>query len=225
MQILLVEDNKRLSDAMAEIMRGQSYVVDCVFDGEDGIFYAKQHNYDIIVLDVMLPKKDGFEVLNELRGSNVTTPVLMLTARDAVVDKVKGLDAGADDYMTKPFVPAELLARIRSLTRRNTGTVGSSLTFGDLDLDEGTCELKCKDRCVQLGNKELGVMRELLLNSSSVTSKENLIENVWGYDSDIEENNVEAYVSFLRKKLKFLESNVKITTLRMLGYKLEINED
>ena len=225
MQILLVEDNERLSDAMAEIMRGQSYVVDCVFDGEDGIFYAKQHNYDIIVLDVMLPKKDGFEVLSELRDSNITTPILMLTARDAVADKVKGLDAGADDYMTKPFVPAELLARIRSLTRRNSGSVATSLTFGDLELNEETCELKCKDKEVQLGAKELGVMRELLLNNANVTSKENLIENVWGYDSDAEENNVEAYVSFLRKKLKFLNSDVKITTLRMLGYKLEVSED
>jgi two-component system, OmpR family, response regulator len=225
MQVLLVEDNKRLSDAMAEIMRSQDYVVDCVFDGDDGIFYAEQHDYDIIVLDVMLPKKDGFEVLKELRASNVTTPILMLTARDAVSDKVHGLDAGADDYMTKPFVPAELLARIRSLTRRSTGSVTNTLTFGDLELDEETCELKCSDKSVQLGAKELGVMHELLVNKSNVTSKDNLIENVWGYDSDVEENNVEAYISFLRKKLKFLDSNVKITTLRMLGYKLDTSED
>lgn len=224
LQILLVEDNKRLSDAMAEIMREQSYVVDCVFDGEDGVFYAKQHEYDVVVLDVMLPKKDGFEVLGEIRNANVTTPVLMLTARDAVSDKVHGLDAGADDYMTKPFVPAELLARIRSLTRRSSGAVSASLAFGDLSLDEETCELKCGEKSVQLGAKEMDVMRELLTNKSSVTSKESLIENVWGFDSDVEENNVEAYVSFLRKKLKFLESNVKIATLRMLGYKLEVSE-
>ena len=222
MELLIIEDNERLSSAMKEILCESGYVVEAVFDGEDGVFYANQHAYDAIILDVMLPKKDGFQVVQELRSANVATPILMLTARDAVQDKVRGLDAGADDYMTKPFVPAELLARIRSLTRRSNQTVVNSLTFKDVSLNTETFELTCGNSSVQLGLKEFEVMRELLISGSNVTSKEGLIAHVWGEDSDAESNNVEPYVSFLRKKLKFLKSGVKIATVRGVGYKLEL---
>ncbi len=221
MEILLVEDNKRLSEAICEILRDSGYSTDAVFDGDEAVFYATQHDYDVIVLDVMLPEKNGLEVVSEIRQKNVTTPVLMLTALDTVSDKVSGLDRGADDYMTKPFVPAELLARIRSLSRRSSGLVAKSLEFGDVALNLETCELSCGEKSVELAAKEFDVMRELLLNKNGVTQKENLIFSVWGQDALVDSNNVEAYISFLRKKLKFIGSKVRIATRRMIGYQLE----
>ena len=221
MEILLVEDNKRLSEAICEILRDSGYSTDAVFDGDEAVFYATQHDYDVIVLDVMLPEKNGLEVVSEIRQKNVTTPVLMLTALDTVSDKVSGLDSGADDYMTKPFVPAELLARIRSLSRRSSGLVAKSLEFGDVALNLETCELSCGEKNVELAAKEFDVMRELLLNKNGVTQKENLILSVWGQDALVDSNNVEAYISFLRKKLKFIGSKVRIATRRMIGYQLE----
>ena len=220
MQILVVEDDIRLADALATILRNNDYQVDVVNDGEEGLYYAQSGIYDCIVLDVMLPHKDGFEISQQLRREKNPVPILMLTARSAIADKVGGLDSGADDYMTKPFAPVELLARIRSLTRRQGDVVFESLEFGNVKLDLDTCELSCGAKSIRLSQKEFAIMKILLANPSRVTSKETLITKVWGYDSSAEDNNVEAYISFLRKKLDFVGSSVHIEPLRKLGDRL-----
>ena len=224
MHILIVEDDIRLAQALSAILTNAGYQVDVVYDGADGLAYSETGAYDIIVLDVMLPKMDGFEVVRELRRKKVSTPVLMLTARDALGDKVGGLDSGADDYMTKPFAPAELLARLRSLSRRQGEMIFESLEFGDMTLDLESCELSCGSKSIHLGYKEYSICRILMSNAGRVISKETLIEKVWGPDAMVEENNVEAYISFLRKKIDFVNSKVKISTLRKVGYRLDYEE-
>lgn len=221
MQVLIVEDDVRLAEAVAAILKNNKYQVDVVYDGADGLAYAESGIYDVIVLDVMLPKMNGFEVVAELRRKKVTTPVLMLTARDALGDKVGGLDSGADDYMTKPFAPAELLARLRSLSRRQGEMLFETLEFGDAKLDLESCELSTEKKSIHLGFKEFSILKILMSNPSRVTSKETLINKVWGVESAAEDNNVEAYISFLRKKLDFVGSKVQIVTLRKVGYRLE----
>lgn len=225
MQILVVEDDLRLADALTHILEDKRYLVDTVYNGFDGLAYAKSEVYDVIVLDVMLPRMNGFDIVAELRRSRVTTPVLMLTARDALGDKVKGLDSGADDYMTKPFEAAELLARIRSLSRRQGEVQFEELEFGDVELNLETCDLTSGEKSIHLGFKEFSIMKILMSNPHQATSKETLIAKVWGYESSAEDNNVEAYISFLRKKLGFVESKVQITTLRKVGYRLEVEDD
>ncbi len=220
MRILIVEDEKRLSDALTQIMREQKYAVDAVYDGEDGYQYALCGDYDVIVLDVMLPKRDGFEVVRALRKEKIATPVLLLTARDELESKVTGLDCGADDYMTKPFAPEELTARIRALTRRQGEVVLEEMTFEDLTLELSNCELKCKTKHIHLSFKEFEVMKLLLAAPNTIVPKEQMIVKVWGAESDAEDNNVEAYISFLRKKLFYLGSRVTIVTVRKLGYRL-----
>lgn len=225
MNILIVEDDVRLAEALSAILKNAKYEVDVVHDGADGLSYAETGIYDVVVLDVMLPKMDGFQVVSELRRKKVATPVLMLTARDALGDKVGGLDSGADDYMTKPFAPAELLARLRSLSRRQGEMIFESLEFGDLHLDLESCELSCGDKSIHLGFKEFSIAKILMSNAGRVISKEVLIDKVWGADSMVEDNNVEAYISFLRKKMDFVGSNVKISTLRKVGYRLDYDEN
>lgn len=225
MQVLIVEDDVRLAEALSAILKNSDYEVDVVYDGADGLAYAETGNYDIIVLDVMLPKMNGFEVVTELRRKKVATPVLMLTARDALGDKVGGLDSGADDYMTKPFAPAELLARLRSLSRRQGEMIFETIEFGDLTLDLESCELSTDTKNIHLGYKEFNIAKILMSNPGRVISKDLLIEKVWGSDSMVEDNNVEAYISFLRKKLDFVESKVKISTLRKVGYRLDYDGD
>jgi len=222
MNVLIVEDEKRLAEALAHILRKQNYNVDVVYDGQSGYDYASGGDYyDVLVLDVMLPKLDGFEIVRRLRQENVSTPILMLTARTQLTDKVEGLDRGADDYMTKPFQPEELLARLRALTRRQGEVVVDVLKFDDLELSLGTCDLSCGDKTVHLSYKEFEVLQTLMGNPGQTISKEQLIARVWGVDSAAEDNNVEAYISFLRKKLHFLESKAEIITLRKIGYRLE----
>lgn len=221
MRILIVEDEIRLAEALAQIMREQKYMADTAYDGTDGLNCALSGQYDVIVLDVMLPGLNGFEVVRRLRAAKDTTPVLLLTARDEISDKVTGLDSGADDYMTKPFEPEELLARIRALTRRTGEVILEQLTFHDLTLNLSSCELCCGFRSVRLGRKEFDVLQILMASCPMITTKEDLINRVWGSDSDAEDNNVEAYISFLRKKLAFLQSQVSIATLRRVGYRLE----
>jgi DNA-binding response OmpR family regulator len=218
--ILIVEDEKRLSDALTQIMREQKYTVDAVYDGEDGYQYALCGDYDAIVLDVMLPKRSGFEVVKALRKEKVATPVLLLTARDELESKVAGLDCGADDYMTKPFAPEELTARIRALTRRQGEVVLEEMTFEDLTLELSNCDLKCGIKHIRLSFKEFEVMKLLLAAPNIIVPKEQIIVKVWGAESDAEDNNVEAYISFLRKKLLYLGSRVTIVTIRKLGYRL-----
>ena len=225
MQILVVEDEKRLAEALAQILIEKKYMVDIAYDGRDGLDYGLSGIYDVIILDVMLPKMDGFAVANELRKNKIATPILMLTAKDQVADKVKGLDAGADDYMTKPFSPDELLARVRALTRRQGEVVIDEVTFGDLKLNLSNCDLSCGAKSVHLNFKEFEIMKILMQNPGAVTTKDDLIVKVWGYDSNAVDNNVEVYISFLRKKIDFISSTAQISSLRKIGYRLEVGAD
>ena len=222
MRILLVEDEIALCEALTQIFHTNKYIVDTCNDGESGLDNALSGIYDMIVLDVMLPKMNGLEVLHEIRKNKLNTPVLLLTAKDTIPDKVKGLDVGADDYMTKPFSSDELLARIRSLYRRNANVIFENvLTWSDLTLNLSTYELFCGQNSFKLGLKEFSMMELFLKNGSRILSKETLIVKIWGYESDAENNNVEVYVSFLRKKLAHMHSKVAIKTVRGVGYCLE----
>ena len=221
MKILIADDEIQLADALGELFRRHKFVADVVYDGEDAYFYGKKGDYDVIILDVMMPKMDGFEVVSRLRQNKINTAVLMLTALDEVSSRVKGLDCGADDYLTKPFASEELLARVRALTRRQSEFVYDELSFHDITLNTSNYTLSCGQKVVSLGAKEYEIMRLLLSNPTQVISKDTIISKVWGLDSDITENNVEAYMSFLRKKLFFIGSKVNISSKRMLGYYLE----
>ena len=225
MQILIVEDDVRLEQALGHILEENGYTVDAVHDGATGLAYAQTGFYDVIILDIMLPKMSGYDVVTELRRSGISTPVLMLTARDSVSDKIAGLDSGADDYMTKPFSPAELLAHLRALTRRQGEVVFEKLTVGDLTLNLESFNLSCGEKSIHLSYKEFSLAKVLMSNVGQVVSKETLIAKVWGIDSNAEDNNVEAYISFLRKKIRFLGSKARIETLRKAGYRLVTGED
>jgi DNA-binding response OmpR family regulator len=222
MRILLVEDEKALADALTQILIKQKYIVDTSYDGESGFDNAMSDIYDVIILDIMLPKMNGFDIVKELRKNKIKTPILLLTARDAPADKVKGLDLGADDYLPKPFITEELLARVRALHRRNTDIVieENTLNYEGLALNISSYELSYDKNFVKLGLKEFSIMDLLLRNPTNILSKEKLIEKIWGYDSDAEYNNVEVYISFLRKKLDHIKSHVNITTVRGVGYRL-----
>lgn len=222
MRILIVEDEVRLAEALGQIMGEQRYLTDLTHNGPDGLAYGLTGQYDVIVLDVMLPGMDGLEVARRLREARISTPILMLTARDEVPDKVSGLDHGADDYMTKPFASEELLARVRALARRQGEVQTEVLSYADLTLNLSTRCLQCKGREVRLGFKEFEVLRILIAYPKMVVPKEDIILKVWGAESDAEDNNVEVYVSFLRKKLQFLVSSVTIRTVRKVGYFLEV---
>ncbi len=221
MKILIVEDEIRLAEALGQIMKEQQYQADLAYDGNAGLSCGLSGCYDVIILDVMLPEMDGFQVVGKLREAHIQTPVLMLTARDETGDKVKGLDRGADDYMTKPFVPEELLARIRALSRRQGENASEEMKFGDLILNLPANDLCCGPKSIHLGYKESEVLKILIGSSGKIISKDSLISRVWGTDSDAEDNNVEAYISFLRKKLYFVGSAVEIGTIRKVGYRLE----
>ena len=224
MQVLIVEDDVRLARAVAKILEENGYQVDLVHDGQSGLDYAESGIYDVVILDVMLPKMDGFELAKQLRRKKVETPVLMLTARGAIPDKIEGLDSGADDYMTKPFSPAELLAHLRALTRRQGQVVFETLEFGDLTLNLESHNLSCGAKSINLSFKEFSIVNILMANRGQTVSKEMLISKVWGVESSAVDNNVEAYISFVRKKLKFLGSQVQIETLRKLGYRFTFEE-
>lgn len=222
MQILIVEDEKRLADALSHILIEQKYMVDVVHDGAEGLDYALSGIYDCIVLDIMLPSMNGFDVCLELRRQRITTPVLMLTAKDTISDKVRGLDAGADDYMTKPFSPDELLARIRVLTRRRGEVILDEMKFEDVTLHLDQSKLSCANnlKSIHLNFKECEMLKIFMARPDVIISKQELITKIWGYDSDAGDNNVEAYISFLRKKLAFVESKTQILSAKKLGYKL-----
>ena len=223
MNILLVEDEHALSNAIKKILEQQGYFVDAVYDGLSAVDYAKGMEYNLIILDVMLPKLDGFEVLRILRRDGVHTPTLMLTARSAVQDKVTGLNGGADDYMTKPFDTEELLARVSALTRRTGEIVVETVGWEDLSLNVKSAVLSCGSESVQLSRKEYEVMRLFLYNPTMIITKDQLIMRVWGIESEATDNNVEVYISFLRKKLKYLKSHVSIKNLQRIGYRLEVD--
>ena len=221
MRILIVEDEVRLAETLRQLMEDQRYQVDAVYDGSDGVDYGLTGQYDLIILDVMLPKVDGFQAARQLRAAHVSTPILMLTARDEVSDKISGLDCGADDYMTKPFDSGELMARVRALTRRQGEVLSDVLTAAGLSLDCTSRLLSAGSRSVRLGFKEFEVLRLLMVNSGNVVTKETLISKIWGLDSEAEDNNVEVYISFLRKKLNYLNSQAAISTVRKVGYFLD----
>lgn len=221
MRILIVEDEIYLAEALLHILKKNNYTADISLNGVDGLDNALTGIYDAIILDVMLPKLNGYEVLEKLRKENVNTPIIMLTAKNEVDDKVKGLDLGADDYLPKPFDTSELLARLRAITRRkNTNILSDKLEFNNLVLDYNNLVLTCENSNLKLTLKEAQILELLILNKDLVTSKSNIIEKLWGYTSEAEDNNVEVYISFIRKKFCILNTKVKITTIRNLGYKL-----
>lgn len=221
MQILIVEDEKRLADALKQILIEQKYMADVVYDGNDGLEYGKSGIYDLIILDIMLPYKDGFQVAFELRQNKINTPILMLTAKDTVPDKVSGLNCGADDYMTKPFAPEELIARIKALTRRKGEVVLDETSYGDFNFIASTNQLSKGIKSVHLNFKEAEILKLFLSKPEVIISKEEIITKVWGYESDAGSNNVEAYISFLRKKLHFINSDTEIKSVKKIGYRLE----
>lgn len=224
MRILIIEDEERLAGTLADMISESGDTPDVAYNGEAGLDNALTGIYDAIVLDVMLPGLNGFQVLERLRRAGVTTPVMMLSARADLSDRVRGLDLGADYYLTKPFENAEFLACLRAVLRRQSDLIPRSLTFGDLTLTPSSRELRCRDQNLLLNAKELEILRLLILNQKQITSKETLLLKVWGYDSEAVDNNVEAYISFLRKKLSALDSRVSIGVIRRLGYQLEVKE-
>ena len=222
MTILLVEDEVSLSNAVKKILEQQGYIVDAVYDGQSAVDYATEMDYGLIILDVMLPKLDGFEVLRILRREGINAPILMLTARSTVPDKVAGLNSGADDYMTKPFDTEELLARVSALTRRTGEVIVETVSYEDLTLGIKSAVLSCGGESVQLSRKEFEVLRIFMYNPSMTVTKDMLISNVWGIESEATDNNVEVYISFIRKKLKYLKSRVTIRNIQKIGYRLEV---
>ncbi len=221
MQILIVEDEVRLAKALKQILEEKNYMVEMVHNGEDGVDYGMSGVYDVIILDLMLPKLNGIEVAKRLRTGGVETPIIMLTARDTIRDKIAGLDSGADDYMTKPFSPNELLARIRAGTRRHAEVLADVISYGDITFNISTNEVSCGDKSIRLNFKEAEILKLLFLRKNVPVSKEDLLTKVWGYDSEAGDSNVEAYISFIRKKLSFINSNVTVVSLKKVGYKLE----
>ena len=225
MRLLLIEDELHLAEAISQILKKNNYTVDMVHDGEAGYDYGMSNIYDMILLDIMLPKMNGIEVLKALRKAGVKIPILMLTAKGEIGDRVTGLDSGADDYLPKPFATEELLARIRALFRRK-GDIQTSIemAIGDITLNPSTLILAKDSHTIKLTLKESELLEYLILRKGLIASKELIIDKLWGYDSEAEHNNVEVYISFLRKKLSFLKSNVSITTTRGVGYALEVNK-
>lgn len=223
MCILIAEDDHRLAQTLQQILSDARYETVCFSDGNDALREALRHPYTLILLDVMLPNRSGLSVAKELRRLRVQTPILMLTGLDSISNKVEGLDAGADDYMTKPFASEELLARIRALTRRGSTGQAEQLQFGDLYFHPGSASMSCGDQEIRLNYKEAEILKLLLASPQSIISKEELIHKVWGYASTTSDNNVEAYISFLRKKLHTIDSHVSIIAIKKQGYKLEYN--
>ena len=221
MRLLLAEDEQDLSKALCAILKHNNYSVDAVYDGQDALDYGLSENYDGIILDIMMPKKNGIEVLTELRKSGVDTPVLILTAKGEVDDKLLGLDSGADDYLTKPFAMGELLARIRALTRRKADFTPNLLSSGNLSLNRETFELSVEDDSIRLGNKEFQMMEMLMSNPGRLISTEQFMEKIWGYETEAEINVVWVYISYLRKKLASLKASLEIKAVRGVGYTLE----
>lgn len=224
MKILIVEDEFALADALRDRLEQEKYEVDIASDGLSGYDKCMTGAYDIVIMDGMLPGKDGTEIIYEMRKAGVTTPVLMLTARSDLMDKLRGLDAGADDYMTKPFEVEELLARLRALIRRNYGKEENVLTVGNLRLDRKNAALMNTEdnQTISLAGKEFKILEYFMDNPGQALTREQISERIWGHGDNVEYNNVEVYVSFIRRKLKFLKSNVRIRAVRGVGYRLDV---
>ena len=225
MRLLLAEDEKSLARAVSAILEKNNFSVDVVHDGADALDWLRAGNYDGAVLDIMMPKMDGITVLKTIRAEGNMLPVLLLTAKSEVDDKVEGLDSGANDYLTKPFAAKELLARIRAMTRTATAQPSSTLQVGNLTLDRATFELKSPSGSFRLANKEFQMLETLMANPKTLVSTERFMEKIWGYDAEAEINVVWVYISYLRKKLAALNANVQIKATRNAGYSLEVKED
>ena len=226
MRILLIEDEKRMAQALCEIPRQEKYEVDHFGNGLDGLTAIESGIYDIVILDVMLPGMDGYEIVKRVRSKGIAMPILMLTAKTELDDMVTGLDSGADDYLTKPFVMKELLARLRALGRRTLGATDGTLSFSDISLDTNTLTLSCtaNGQSVRLGEKEYRILEYLIANAGQILTREQLAMKIWGLESDAEYNNVEVYMSFTRKKLAFVESRTQIKAVRGVGYELRCDD-
>lgn len=226
MKILIIEDEYSLADAVRETLKNEHFEVDIITDGEKGESEALTNIYDLILLDVMLPSKNGFDILKTIRDEKIDTPVIMLTAKSEIYDKLNALENGADDYITKPFNNRELVARIKNIIKRKNGIQDTSiLEYGNIKLDLKTGEITSTESHIVIGGKELELLEMLLLNKTQVVKRETIANKIWGYDAEAEYNNVEVYISFLRKKLKLLKANVNIKAVRGLGYKLEVEDD
>lgn len=221
MRLLLAEDEKELSRALVAILKHNNYSVDAVYDGLDAYNYAKAENYDGIILDIMMPKMNGIEALKKMRAEGINVPVLMLTAKSDIDDRIEGLDSGADDYLTKPFAMGELLARIRAMTRRKSELSSNTLKFGNITLSRENFELTGPEGVQRLGNKEYQMLETMMMNPKRLISTERFMEKIWGYDSEAEINVVWVYISYLRKKLTSVGANVVIKASRGMGYSLE----
>ena len=221
MRILLAEDERSLSRAIIALLEKHNYSADAVYDGQEALDYLEAENYDAVILDIMMPRLDGLSVLRTLRKRGSQIPVLLLTAKSEVEDKVTGLDSGANDYLTKPFATAELLARIRAMTRTQTAQTDSKMSFGNITLDQTTYELSSPSGSFRLANKEYQMMELLLRNPRQLIPSERFLEKIWGYDSDVELNVVWVYISYLRKKLTALQADLQIKATRNAGYSLE----
>ena len=226
MRLLLVEDEKRMAQALCEILRQEKYEVDHYANGLDGLAAIESDIYDIIILDVMLPGMNGYEIAKKARQKGIRTPILMLTAKADLDDKVTGLDSGADDYLTKPFMTKELLARLRALSRRNINTADGTLSYGDILLDTNTSTLSCttNSHSVRLSEKEYRILEYLIANSGQILTREQLAVKIWGFESEAEYNNVEVYMSFTRKKLSFVGAKTEIKAVRGIGYELRCDD-
>ena len=226
MKILIIEDEYSLADAIAETLQKENYTTKIITNGEDGEDEALTNIYDLILLDVMLPKKDGFEILRNLKNEKVNTPIIMITAKSELPDKLKGLENGVDDYITKPFHMRELIARIKIVLKRSANIDNANvLEYSDLTLDLSTGKMSSNGNEISINGKELELLEILLLNQNQIVTKEMIINKIWGYDNNAEYNYVEVYASFLRKKLKLLKSKVKIKAVRGIGYKMEEEND
>ncbi len=225
MKILIIDDEKQLTDALSVILRKNNFSVDVANNGEDGLDMALSGIYDLIVLDIMMPKIDGLTLLKSLRENKYSTPVLMLSAKSEISDKIEGLNLGADDYLTKPFSTDELIARIKALLRRKDTFTGDVLSFGDILLNRDTIELECNNTRIPLGKKEFQILEMLILNQGKSIDKDRFIEKIWGYDTNAEYNTIEVYVSFLRKKLALIKSKTEIKSIRGIGYTIGMSND
>ncbi|MEE1100865.1 MAG: response regulator transcription factor [Agathobacter sp.] len=222
MRLLLAEDEEDLSKALVAVLKYNNYSVDAVYDGEEALSYIEAGNYDGVILDIMMPKLDGISVLKKVRANGNSIPILLLTAKAEIDDKVEGLDSGADDYLTKPFSMKELLARIRVMTRRQSDTTDSILRYGNISLNRATYILSCGEKEIRLSNKEYQMLEMLLANPGQVISTEQFMDKIWGFDSDAELNVVWVNISYIRKKLASIGASVLIKAIRGLGYSVEV---
>lgn len=224
MRILVVEDEKEIADGLTGILKKEGFLVDAVYDGEDGLEYTLSGVYDIILMDVMLPGMDGFNIVKKARAAGIDTPVIMLTAKSQIEDKIYGLDLGADDYLTKPFDAGELLARIRARIRKNVDLKQNILSVYDIELDSSTFQLRKDEKAVKLSKTEYQMLEYLMVNKGQILTKDAIINKVWGFEESGDYNSLEVYISFLRKKLKFVNANANIVTQKGIGYYLDAGE-